>query len=318
MLAWSALEARDLPGGADYAARAVAYSARHEIPANEGPARAQQARFLELAGSWDQAAEIARELAERAAIVQMVALPILGVLEARRGRPSAASILDRSWARAKAADEFQRLSASATANAEYAWINDLAINDLDRALATMESGLQRRMAWPTGLLAFWLWKAGAIPAIPAGVAEPYRLVAAGQATDAAAILESLGLPYEQAHMLSHGDREERLRALEMMETLGAVAVAARLRRSLRQEGINAPRGRGRETRRNTAGLTGRQAEVLALLDTGLSNLEIADRLFVSPRTVENHVAAILDKLDADTRESAVARAHDAGLLVGTA
>jgi DNA-binding NarL/FixJ family response regulator len=58
--------------------------------------------------------------------------------------------------------------------------------------------------------------------------------------------------------------------------------------------------------------------VLALLDTGLSNLEIADRLFVSPRTVENHVAAILDKLDADTRESAVARAHDAGLLVGTA
>ena len=67
-------------------------------------------------------------------------------------------------------------------------------------------------------------------------------------------------------------------------------------------------------RRHAAGLTARQAEVLDLLAEELSNIEIADRLFLSPRTVENHVAAILDKLDTGTRSEAVARARSEGLL----
>lgn len=75
-----------------------------------------------------------------------------------------------------------------------------------------------------------------------------------------------------------------------------------------------PRGKGRETRGHAAGLTARQAEVLQLLNEGLSNPEIADRLFVSPRTVESHVSAVLTKLDASTREEAVFRAQSEGLL----
>ncbi|MFV1963643.1 MAG: response regulator transcription factor, partial [Acidimicrobiia bacterium] len=62
------------------------------------------------------------------------------------------------------------------------------------------------------------------------------------------------------------------------------------------------------------GLTARQAEVLHLLAEGLTNTEIADRLFVSPRTVENHVSAVLTKLASTTREEAVTRARDEGLL----
>jgi DNA-binding NarL/FixJ family response regulator len=70
----------------------------------------------------------------------------------------------------------------------------------------------------------------------------------------------------------------------------------------------------RDTRRHAAGLTARQAEVLQLLDEGLSNIKIADRLFVSPRTIEHHVSAVLTKLDASTREEAVTQAHAEGLL----
>jgi DNA-binding NarL/FixJ family response regulator len=60
-------------------------------------------------------------------------------------------------------------------------------------------------------------------------------------------------------------------------------------------------------------LTGRQLEVLSLLAEGLTNVEIADRLVVSTRTAEHHVAAVLQKLGAPTRRDAVRRASELGL-----
>jgi DNA-binding NarL/FixJ family response regulator len=62
------------------------------------------------------------------------------------------------------------------------------------------------------------------------------------------------------------------------------------------------------TRANPAGLTDRQVEVLGLLADGLTNAEIADRLVVSVRTVDHHVAAILSKLNVGSRREA-ARAY---------
>ena len=50
-----------------------------------------------------------------------------------------------------------------------------------------------------------------------------------------------------------------------------------------------------------AGVTAREAEVLDLLADRLSNREIAGRLFLSPRTVEKHVAALLAKLSCEDR-----------------
>jgi len=54
--------------------------------------------------------------------------------------------------------------------------------------------------------------------------------------------------------------------------------------------------------------------VLELVVGGLRNVEIAERLFLSPRTVENHVAAILRKLGARSRSEAVAEAARLALL----
>lgn len=60
-------------------------------------------------------------------------------------------------------------------------------------------------------------------------------------------------------------------------------------------------------------LTDREREVAALLADGLTNHAIADRLFLSEKTVRNHVSNILMKLQVDTRALAGQRARQAGL-----
>jgi DNA-binding NarL/FixJ family response regulator len=60
-------------------------------------------------------------------------------------------------------------------------------------------------------------------------------------------------------------------------------------------------------------LTGREREVLDLVAAGCGNHEIARRLVLSEKTVRNHVAAILLKLEVADRAAAVAKARDAGL-----
>jgi ATP/maltotriose-dependent transcriptional regulator MalT len=61
-------------------------------------------------------------------------------------------------------------------------------------------------------------------------------------------------------------------------------------------------------------LTGRELEVLSFMGRGLSNKEVADRLFISLETVKKHAVNIYRKLDAHNRQQAVVKAYDLGLL----
>jgi DNA-binding CsgD family transcriptional regulator len=70
-----------------------------------------------------------------------------------------------------------------------------------------------------------------------------------------------------------------------------------------------PRGSHVSTRRNQFGLTRREAQILGLLSEGLRTATMAKRLFVSPKTIEHHVSAILAKLGVSSRAEAVALAR---------
>jgi DNA-binding CsgD family transcriptional regulator len=140
---------------------------------------------------------------------------------------------------------------------------------------------------------------------------------------ALAAFTRLGMPVEAARtrlLLAESLREEapevaadEARAsLTAFEAVGAAHDADRAARLLRELGVPASRAgpKGLEP------LTNREREVLGLLGEGLSNADIADRLYISPRTVEQHVARVLGKLGLKSRTEAAAEAVRQGVTAG--
>lgn len=69
-----------------------------------------------------------------------------------------------------------------------------------------------------------------------------------------------------------------------------------------------------EANLRTLGISKREYEVLELIAQGLSNQEIAERLFVSTSTVKTHVSSVLAKLDARRRTQAIQRAKELHII----
>src|SRR5262249_5527519 len=141
------------------------------------------------------------------------------------------------------------------------------------------------------------------------VHEVYRQDTPAGALKAARLWEQLGSPYRQALALFEGDEEDKVSAMTLMRKLGASAVCEKMKREMRNCGIKSiPRGIRKSTQSNPALLTERELGVLQLLKEGMQNKEIAARLFISAKTVDHHISAILFKLDANSRVKAVQEA----------
>jgi DNA-binding CsgD family transcriptional regulator/tetratricopeptide (TPR) repeat protein len=149
---------------------------------------------------------------------------------------------------------------------------------------------------------------------------------------AVAAWERLGQPYRAAYagfrqaeaLLAAGDRDTAAqvlgRAAEITGRLGArlldgeiQALARRARLDLAPPASAAAQATGAPTPAAQLGLTPREVEVLALVAAGRSNRQIAQALFISPKTVGVHVSNILAKLGVAGRVEAAAIAHRLGL-----
>jgi len=169
--------------------------------------------------------------------------------------------------------------------------------------------------WERGAVAAWLHRTASARPPRGELAEPYRLQLDGDRKKAARIWAGLGCPYDSAMALLDVSQEAPLRqALSIFTDLGASAAARITRQKMRAYGIRAiPAGPRTATRAHPLGLTRREREVLDLICARHTNAEIAARLFISAKTVDHHVSAVLAKLDVPTRNAAAAAAARLGL-----
>jgi DNA-binding CsgD family transcriptional regulator len=292
----------------------LAYTEEHDLYAWYLYMLAWRGRLRLELGDWDGAqadAEAVLQHPRASAVSRIPALTVAGSLRARRGQGDAEVLFAESRELALITSEVQRLAPLALACADAAWIAGDRTRIEHEIRPVWEVARAGRDLWTKGELAVWLFRLGLLGTPPADLAPPAALECAGDWQGAAQAWRALGCRYEAATVLAwHAGEREQLEALAVLEQLGAAATASMLRRALRKRGVRkVPRGSRESTRRHPHGLTRREAEVLRLLAAGLANSAIAARLFVSPKTVEHHVSAILGKLGVPTRIEAIALAR---------
>jgi ATP/maltotriose-dependent transcriptional regulator MalT len=314
-----AVEERRYVQAARWFDEGLAYTAEHDLGMRTLCMHAWRARLRTETGQWLEAPEDAARILDNprcSALFRLAALTAIGLLRTRRGDPGARESLDEALALARQSDELERLVPVAAARAELAWLSGDAASALAEASSVIERVVSARRRCYAGDLALWIWRSGGKPPPAEECPAPIALLLRGDWRAASAEFERLGCSYHAALACYEADDEEaHLRALEVLDRLGARPAAARLRRRLSELGVRSvPRGPRAARREHPFDLTSREQEVLAALALGVSNAEIGSRLFVSPKTVDHHVSAILTKLGVKSRGAAVAAAQRNGLL----
>jgi DNA-binding CsgD family transcriptional regulator len=313
-LAAMAVSCRQYEKASGYMQAGLAYCEEHDLDWVRTYMLAYRARMRFERGDWNAASEDVEAVLRSPrtpGFTRIPALRTLAHLRVRRGDPDAGGPMQDARALAGPTPVLQRAGMLAIVCAEAAWLADDREGVIREVQPVYELTRRRRDPRMNGELAAWLWRVGAIKEPPTDIAEPYATEMSGDWRGAADAWHALGCPYEYACLLAwHGTEADQRQALAILEQLGAAPAARSLRRQMRLRGLRRiPRGSRTSTRGHSLGLTRREAEILGLLADGLRNSSIAKRLFVSPKTIEHHVSAILAKLGVSSRAEAVALAQ---------
>jgi DNA-binding CsgD family transcriptional regulator len=314
-LSYFDVEYRRLVEAAEVLGRSLPLTVERDLPICYVWQLGSRSRMRLLQGNWQEAAVDAETvLAGPGAPLARTWPHLVRALVALRRDGSGAGDLDEAWQLAfRLGEPFRQLPVAA-AVAEAMWLRGEPDARLEQCRSLLAESPSTGLEWSQGELAVWLRRLG-LAVEPGDVAEPYRLLLDGAHQAAADAFDRLGTPYDSALALADsGDPALARRALNRLDRLGAAAVAARIRRDLRSAGVTDIPARPRVTTSSHGGLTARQLDVLRLLADGMTNAELARKLYLSVKTVDHHVSAVLAKLEADDRRQAVRRARELGII----
>lgn len=270
-------------------------------------------------GRWDDAIASAwciRQRAGTVAVGHIPALTTIGTIQMRRGEPDAHATLLAAMQLAERTGELTLIAPVALALTEEAWLRGDLPGARDLIRGVLDRSDQPLTTQHRGHLIAWAVRLGEEHEAPAGTPGHVALQINGRWQEAADAWHALGRPYERALALIEVSTPPALtEAFDILDRLGAGPAAALVAERLRSLGERVPRGVRPSTRANPAGLTAREIEVLQLVVDGLTNGEIAARLFVSDKTVEHHVSRILVKLGVTSRREAARTAHQLDLAL---
>ncbi len=297
------------------------FTVERDIPICRHWQTAVRSRLHLARGRWSAALEDAEQVLEERGMPLATVWPLLvtALVPLRRGAdvaPAAAlAALDAAWELAERLDEPPRRLAVLCALAERRWLTGEPDARVDHAAAEGATAVGPGTTWAGGDFAVWLARLGLGGGRPDEVAPPFRLSLAGDHAGAASWWRGAGEPFAEAMALCDcPDAGQRARGVELLDQLGATGTADRQRAALRRDGITQlPRRPRTSTRANPAGLTNRQLDVAKLVARGLTNAEIASRLYISVKTADHHVSAVLTKLGLPTRRAVALRADELGL-----
>ena len=246
--------------------------------------------------------------------IRLCPLHRLGMIQARRGEPGAWECLDEAIDYADGAGEPQSIVPVRLARAEAFWLEG-NLADARREAELADDAADGCDGWDRGAVAVWLRRTGSARPPRGELAAPYQLQLDRDWAGAARLWTDLGCPFEAGMALLGSSDEASLRkALWIFTDLGASATARLTRQKMRRLAIRSiPAGPRTTTREHPLGLTRREREVLDLICARHTNAEIAGKLFISVKTVDHHVSAVLAKLDTPTRRAAAIRAAKLGL-----
>lgn len=248
-------------------------------------------------------------------LADQLAQLVLAEHAVRSGADDAAERLDAAVDGALETRKLVHIVPALEMEIEHALLHDLS---LPTARLSQIAGAVDTAALGSGVcaarIAAWSRVCGVEPVLTSQPPPPHAAMIEGRWREAADGMGAVGWRYDRALLLSLLDEPDALsEAVAIARELDAGPLLARASRRLRAVGRAVPHGPRRSTRRNPAQLTDRQLEVLRHLLEGRTNQEIADRLHVSPRTVEHHVTAILTKLGVSSRTQAVSRCIELGV-----
>jgi len=205
--------------------------------------------------------------------------------------------------------EHQRIIPLAIALVQYEWLSGTSILS-DKELALCIDLVHRVNAITLNSeFDFWLRKVRNQELQLKKLYEPYQLLEEGKIHAAASFWEKKHCCFEQAMFLFEGNEDDKKAALIILQQQEAYAICEKIKMEMRADGIKKiPRGQRESTKTNPMNLTNRELDVLQLLQKGIQNKEIAQSLFISPKTVDNHISNILFKLDVNSRSKAVTEA----------